>query len=328
MNQSRPRLRRALAVPGAAAALIVMGSIIAPVPGGAGGAAGDDPRGSARVGAAGFATIERVEPARFHHVHLNVRDVEASIAYYERFFGASAIRYRGGLPALFTERSFLLLHEVAEEPRDNFGTSWWHIGWAGVDGHAEFDWRLREGIDVQTPITPLGQNFYMYFWGPDRELVEVYTGSRNHRFEHVHLLASDIDETLSWFQRHLGLEPVRRTGNYRDTRMRTNTIRVDNVNMIVFEVPDPVDDRVDLLPAGATRAFAVTDGRAMDHVAFSYREILPVYERLSADGVDIVRGIVRDTIYGHLSFFVRGPDGLLVEIVEDRPLPEGIWDLR
>jgi catechol 2,3-dioxygenase-like lactoylglutathione lyase family enzyme len=267
-----------------------------------------------------------VEPARFHHVHLNVVDPDRSIAYYEKFFGASSVEYRGAQKALFTEKSFLLLNVVREVPQDNFGTTFWHIGWAGVDGHSEFGWREREGIPVQTPLTPLGQNFYMYFWGPDRELVEVYTGSRNHRFEHVHLLASDIDETLDWFQRHLGLEPVRQTSFYRDTRMRLNTIRVDNVNVIIFEVPVPFDETVDILPRGATRDFAVTDGRAMDHVAFSYRDIGPVFERISGEGAEIVKPIARDEATGHSSFFVRGPDGLLVEIVEDRPIPEGIWD--
>jgi catechol 2,3-dioxygenase-like lactoylglutathione lyase family enzyme len=267
-----------------------------------------------------------VEPARFHHVHLNVTDPEQSIAYYEKFFGANRIDYRGVQKALFTERSFLLLNVVPETPRDNFGTTFWHIGWAGVDGHSEFEWRERAGIPVQTPITALGQNFYMYFWGPDRELVEVYTGSRNHRFEHVHLLASNIDETLLWFEEHLGLKPVRPTSFYRDTRMRLNTIRVDNVNVIIFEVPVPFDERVDILPPGATHDFAVTDGRAMDHVAFSYREIRPVLERLARAGVEIVRPVATDEATGHLSFFVRGPDGLLVEIVQDRPIPEGIWE--
>jgi len=29
--------------------------------------------------------------------------------------------------------------------------------------------------------------------------------------------------------------------------------------------------------------------------------------------------------YGLTSFFVRGPDGLLVETVVEAPVPEGIW---
>src|SRR5690606_1323380 len=179
--------------------------------------------------------------------------------------GANRIRYRDRADALFTERSFILLEKVDEPPRDNFGTSLWHIGWAGVDGSSEFEWRVAQGIGVQTPITPLGSEFYMYFWGPDRELVEVYTGSRDHRFEHVHLLPTDIEATLAWFRDHLGLEPVDTTRFFSRSTMRLNTIRVDNVNLIMFEVPPPGGPVHPILPDSVGPNFSVTDGRAMDH---------------------------------------------------------------
>jgi catechol 2,3-dioxygenase-like lactoylglutathione lyase family enzyme len=266
-----------------------------------------------------------VEPAHFHHVHLNVVDPDSTLAFYEHFFGANRIRYRDRADALFTERSFILLEKVDEPPRDNFGTSLWHIGWAGVDGNSEFEWRVAQGIGVQTPITPLGSEFYMYFWGPDRELVEVYTGSRNHRFEHVHLLPTDIDATLAWFRDHLGLEPMDTTRFFSRSTMRLNTIRVDNVNLIMFEVPPAGGPRHPILPDSVGPDFSVTEGRAMDHIAFSYADIRPVYERMRAEGVEIVRPIATDEELGLTSFFVRGPDGLLVEIVEEKPVPEGIW---
>lgn len=267
------------------------------------------------------------EPAHFHHVHLNVTDPDSTIAFYEKFFGANRVRYRGRSDALFTERSFILLNEVDAPPRDNFGTSLWHIGWAGVDGHSEFDWRVREGIDVQTPVTPLGSNFYMYFWGPDRELVEVYTGSKNHRFEHFHLLPTDIEATIAWFGEHLGVHPRSPLRERPNGGMRSSTIRVDNVNLIMFELPRPGQARDPIIPPQAAVAeFDVTEGRAMDHVAFSYRDIRPVAERMAAAGVEIVRPIATSPVDGLTSFFVRGPDGLLVEIVEEKPVPDGIWD--
>lgn len=266
-----------------------------------------------------------VEPAHFHHVHLNVTDVDSTMAWYEKFFGANRIRYRDRSNALFTERSFILMNRVAQAPRDNFGTSLWHIGWAGVDGHSEFEWREREGIGVQTPITPLGTNFYMYFWGPSKELVEVYTGSKNHRFEHVHLIPTDIEATIGWFREHFGVEPNGPTRAFRESRMRVNTIRIDNVNLIMFEAPGPGVERNPILPDSVGPHFAPTDGRAMDHIAFSYADLEPVYERFVDSGVEIVKPIQTSEEFGLKSFFVRGPDGLLVEIVEEDPIPEGIW---
>ncbi|MQA92167.1 MAG: hypothetical protein GEU90_18405 [Gemmatimonas sp.] len=263
--------------------------------------------------------------AHFHHVHLNVVDPDSTIAYYERFFGANRVAYRDRVDALFTEKSFILMNEVATPPQDNFGTSLWHIGWAGVDGPTEFEWREAEGIGVQTALTPLGANHYMYFWGPDQELVEVYTGSKNHRFEHVHLLPTDIETTLEWFGEHFGFEPNGPPRQFQESIMRVSTIRIDNVNLIMFEVPPAGGERNPILPEAVGPDFDVTEGRAMDHIAFSYGDIEPVFERMSAAGVEIVRPISTDEELGLRSFFVRGPDGLLVEIVQEKPVPEGIW---
>ncbi len=47
---------------------------------------------------------EEIEPAHFHHVHLNVTDPAKSLRFYEFMFGAIQVRFRGVSDALFTER--------------------------------------------------------------------------------------------------------------------------------------------------------------------------------------------------------------------------------
>jgi hypothetical protein len=48
---------------------------------------------------------------------------------------------------------------------------------------------------------------------------------------------------------------------------------------------------------------------------------------MKAAGLDIVEPIaVRQQDGGLKSFFVQAPDGVLVEIVESKPIPEGIWE--
>ena len=47
--------------------------------------------------------------------------------------------------------------------------------------------------------------------------------------------------------------------------------------------------------------------------------------KMRSSGLDIVHDIKIDPIHGMKSFFVRGPDSLLVEIVEEKLIPEGIW---
>ncbi len=274
----------------------------------------------------------RVEPGHFHHVHLNVTDPAETIQFYRRFFGANSVSYRGVSDALFTEKSFILLNTVGAPAPSHLTTSLWHIGWAGVDGPSEFEWRANAGIEVQTPLTPLGSNHYMYFWGPDREVIEVFTGSKNHRFEHVHLLSSDVERTIRWFVDHVGLTPRGPTLRWEGSGSTLaggflwNLIRVDNVNLIVFEAPGPGDPRPAWLPDEVGDEFVPTDGTAIDHIAFSYADLTPVYERMRGAGVEIVAPIATDPEKGLTSFFVRAPDQLLVEIVQEKPVPEGIWN--
>ena len=80
-----------------------------------------------------------------------------------------------------------------------------------------------------------------------------------------------------------------------------------------------------MVPERDEGEFVPTDGTAIDHIAFAYADIGSAYERMKAAGVKIVRPISTDGDSGVESFFVRGPDQLLVEIVEERAVPDGIW---
>ena len=265
---------------------------------------------------------DKFNKANFHHVHLNVTDSDATIAYYQKYFGATQVKYRDQVDALFTEKSFLLMNLVDIAPPTHLGSSLWHIGWSGVDGQSEFDWRVKQGIKVHTPITPLGDNHWMYFLGPEKEVVEVYTGNKNHRFEHIHLLSTDVDKTMSWFESHLGLAPVyKEAKQWQNNKLRWkwNLLTINNINIIVFGKPveeEPWWPKEDIKP---------TDGRAIDHIGFSFENIGPILNKMKSDELDFVHEIKIDPIQGMRSFFIRGPDNLLVEIVEEKPIPEGIW---
>lgn len=261
------------------------------------------------------ANTDRAESAHFHHFHLNVTDPAATIRFYKEFLGAIDVRYRGVADALFTERSFILLTKVATPaPPSTSAGVLTHVGWAGVDGPNEYEWLKENGVRFQTPPTPLGEAHYMYFYGPDDELLEIYTGEKSHRFNHFHVVSTDINTSIQWFIDHLGLEaamPIL-------PEPSLNVIRVDNVNIVFHGKPRRQGPESD--------DFEPTEGRVIDHVAFSFRNIAPVYERMKGDGVQIVRSIEKSDEFGHESFCVLGPEKLLVEIVEDKPIPEGIWE--
>ncbi|MDO6598473.1 VOC family protein [Oceanihabitans sp. 2_MG-2023] len=265
---------------------------------------------------------EKLSKVNFHHIHLNVTDRDSTIAYYQKYFGATQVKYRERVDALFTEKSFLLMNLVDTAPSTHLGSSLWHIGWSGVDGQSEFDWRVNEGIAVHTNITPLGDNFWMYFLGPEKEVIEVYTGNKNHRFEHIHLLSSDVDKTMNWFESNLGFLPVYKEAKQwqnNELRWKWNLLTVNNINIIVFGKP------VEEESWWTNEEIKPTDGSSIDHIGFSTENIEFLMNKMKSDGLDIVHSIKIDSIHGMKSFFVRGPDSLLVEIVEEKPIPEGIW---
>ena len=275
---------------------------------------------------------QTVEPARFHHVMLNVTDPQESIRFYARVFGATPVKFRDVADALFTERSFILLNKVDAPPESKLNTGIWHIGWGGVDVKNEYEWWKRHDVAFHTPLAPLGgpDNYYMYINGPDKELIEINTMG-HHRFAHVHFFCDDVNAATDWYAKHLGIKPrvprrEKPTGDMSTlVSIWINVIPCDNVTMIFFGKPDrtpaprwwPDEPLVDIQP---------TKGHAIDRIGFSYRDIQPVFDRMKADGAEIIEPIAEKKAYKLKSFLVQGPDKVTIEIVEAKPIPEGVWE--
>ena len=281
------------------------------------------------------------EKASFHHIHLNVVDPAKTIEFYGEFFSGVAVKFRGVSDAVLTDRSYLLLSKVDAPAPSELTTAIYHIGWGGVDGPSDFAWRDLGGVQWETPLSTLGNQHYMYAYGPDREVIEVWTGFHHHRFGHVHLLSEDVNEARRWYMTHLGL-----SGPSRDTPkppkapegfslesggmavfqyLWTSQVSTDNgVTINLFAKPS--EESIVWWNYGALGEFTPTDGRVIDHLAFSFRDIEPVFERMQAAGVEITDPIRERSEYKMKSFFVRGPDQILIEIVEALPMPDGLWD--
>ena len=267
-----------------------------------------------------------IDLARFHHIHLNTTDSERSRHFYRTVFGAQPVRFGDRTDALFTGRGFILLNEVPAVEKDLERTVVRHIGWAGIDGPSEYEWWISQGLEVHTPLTQLGENWFFYFWGPDREIVEVYTGDKNHWFNHIHLWAEDVSASSEWFERHLGQVFARgaRRSRPQETGSRwSNAFRIDGVSFVFIYKDHYYADSEPRLTVG--RTLESSQGSPVDHVAFSYEDIHPVFDRLQASGVEIIQPITYRPQFGFRSFFINGPDGLLVEIVEAKPIPESLW---
>ena len=263
--------------------------------------------------------------AHFHHVHVNSTDPAKTQQFYEKTFGAQPVKYKDTVDALFTARGFILINKVAQTPRDIETTSIRHIGWAGIDGPNEFARLKAQGSQFHTPLTPLGQNWFFYIFGPDREIAEVYTGDQNHLFNHVHFSVESVSDTAQWYERTLGMTFPDAAKGPRPTDPNArwgSSARLDGVSFVLIYKDHYYADSEHRLQVG--RQLQSTQGSAVDHIAFSYENIAPEFDRMKAAGVPIVQPIA-DRPDGVRSFFITGPDAVLIEIVQAKPIPDGLW---
>ena len=285
----------------------------------------------------GTASAQEAGQPHFHHIHINSVDPAKSIDYYKTMFGAVPVKFRGASDAVLTDRSFILFTKVDEPAPWKMISGIYHIGWGGVDGPGDFEWRDKKGMEWETPLSSLGTNYYMYAYGPDKEVVEVWTGFQHHRFGHIHLFSDDVGIATKWYVDNLGVNGPQRVAPkppkapenippaQRFQYLWTSAVSTNNgVAINIFATPsedtmnwwssDPIDEPL-----------VASDGRVIDHIAFSFHNIRPVFNRMKKNGVEIVDGIRQRKEYGLKSFFVRGPDKVLIEIVKARPIPEGVW---
>ncbi|MGI9518642.1 MAG: VOC family protein [Pirellulaceae bacterium] len=284
------------------------------------------------------------QPANFHHVRLNVTNPQASIEYYQKFFSAVPVKFRGVSDAILTDRSYFLFNKVDEAPPKNATTALWHVGWGGMHGPSEQQWRTERGITWDTDITTVGipdelgggHVHFMYAEGPDKEIIEIWTGTPTQRYNHVHLLTNDVNATRDWYMDNLGATgnktQMPRPGPAPEGMTFENPacwnyvwqaeLHLDGVVFNIFGMPD---GPTFWWPAEPIEEFEQTEGHALDHLAFSYPAIQPVLERMKANGVEIVQEIAWNEDLKMKSFFVRAPDNVLIEIVEADPLPHASW---
>jgi catechol 2,3-dioxygenase-like lactoylglutathione lyase family enzyme len=260
------------------------------------------------------------EQGHFHHMHMNVADVARTTKFYQQNLGVASVQYNNRTPALMMERSFLFLNRMdADKIANHQMTGLTHGCWGTDEGAHTFQWLKGKGVEFYTPVEELTPgSTYMYLYGPDREVVEITDANPHHRFNHVHLVAKDdsaAKQTAEWFRALIAFDKPVVSGP-----MRNENLSIDGVLFAFF----PIGAR--FTPRENDGTLRNTDGTQLDHVAFSFRDLPAAYQRIRKQGVEIVRPMTRDEEYGFRHFFVRAPNGVLVELLEARPWPDAAWE--
>jgi catechol 2,3-dioxygenase-like lactoylglutathione lyase family enzyme len=254
-----------------------------------------------------------VVQAHFHHVHLNSTDPAAAVEFYTTHFDCEKSTYQGQ-PAVFAQKSWLLFNKVDKAPPSDVISAIWHIGWGAEDMKATYQKELDLGAKFQTPITDISDLanspgfFYAYVDGPDHALIELNT-ARHHHFGHLHLFSADPVAAGEWFIDNFGATTFRKPPYPREPRFYKGfqvapsmSVMMDNVNIIIF----PMEHAKQTFPEiwkGRDR-FVSTEGRVIDHIAFSVDDVKKATEALKAKGITVSP-----------DGFIDGPDGIRIELV-------------
>ena len=121
------------------------------------------------------------------------------------------------------------------------------------------------------------------------------------RLDHTMIRVRDLDKSLDFYTRILGMEVLRNT-DYPAGRF---------TNVFVGFGPENITTTLELTH-NWDQEEAYTQGRNFGHLAYAVEDIYALCEKLQAAGVTIARP-PRD---GRMAF-VRSPDGISIELLQD-----------
>jgi len=113
---------------------------------------------------------------RLHHTHLFASDLDASIEFYRRWFGAEVL----GDEVFAGSRNVLVaigdgrLNFYDQPPRDRGRNAVHHLGIQTEDLEALVDRMRAGGVEFRKPITATDDLRYVMVEGPDGILLELF----------------------------------------------------------------------------------------------------------------------------------------------------------
>ncbi|WP_051215681.1 VOC family protein [Granulicoccus phenolivorans] len=118
----------------------------------------------------------RPERYHLHHVHMFASDVDATIAFYQRWFDAH-VAWDGGYAGarnVFLKIGLGAMHLYDQAPRDLGRNAVHHLG-IQVVGLEDLYARMEQaGLDLRNPIRVTGGSKYFMLAAPDNVLLELF----------------------------------------------------------------------------------------------------------------------------------------------------------
>jgi len=252
----------------------------------------------------------------FHHVHFNTTDAEADVEFFMKFHNGMPIDFCTDSAsdkrtrAIQTERGYFLFNAVATPPDPTLNSFVEHVGYLNTNPSAELRRVMALGVKLWMPGDNLQcmevamgmacfNNGYFYTQAPNGARIEVAggPGPAKSGFGHIHLRGPIPD----FYMKVLGPALM----GMMDMAL-TQAQHVDNVNLTnAYLEGRPPENPVE------------TRDKPISHFAYSTTDLMANLERIKAAGIEIQEDVSFKPEYGFKSFFIKSPEGVWVEIVED-----------
>jgi catechol 2,3-dioxygenase-like lactoylglutathione lyase family enzyme len=254
---------------------------------------------SAVTFAVGVGLPATADATDYHHMHLSASDAKAAAAWYIEHMGCEDYGREGACRIGTTQ---FIWYDDRENAEGSVGSGVNHIGFSFTDLTAKMAGWQASGLDIVNPDNPIRDIdglFKLAFltdpWGTYIEVVEdhEYLG-----FHHIHLSSPDQNATLAWYENIFGGERASLKGRidgllYGGTWLLVSPLREGTV--------------------------APTQGRAIDHLGWSFPDLDAAAAEIKSKGVDFVlepRDYTNAAGQDLRISFVMGPDDVRIEIVQ------------
>lgn len=231
----------------------------------------------------------------YGHVHLNVSDLELHKEFWVDQFGGELVE-RGPLTVVKFPGMLIALRE-REPTMPSDETVMDHFGFKVRDIEDILDRWRRAGYEVQSEFTGAEGFPNAYLVAPDGILVELQedrTQSEDVAGYHIHFRTAEYEELLDWYVEVFGAVPFQR-GTI------ATTANVPGMNLSFGDSDTPR---------------AATQGSAIDHIGFEFRNLRETVDRLESMGITFDVEYREIPAIGLNIAYLTDPSGVYIELTE------------
>jgi len=120
---------------------------------------------------------------------------------------------------------------------------------------------------------------------------------------HFGISVANLDESVSWYKDTFGAREIKRTYK-QDFGLTIALLELGDSHLELLQ-PDTPEERARI--QGALKELLQRVGES--HIAVSVSDVRGMYNRLKANGAEMVSGLVEERL-----FFCRDPNGVLIEV--------------